>query len=741
MEAIQLSSSAPLDASPPTDTDQPFDSDLDYLQEELRWIEARCRRLGAEVALQRIELDDQPRRRRHSTEDLSPRTLLRRAREARALEDELRQALDARMAAHAASDRPALALDRLCAELRLSPLERTTLLLASAPCFSQRFEELISSVTLGDSYGSVTVESIFSFCGLSLAERIRRRSVFGGSSPLVSGDLITPTVRNRFTSAKDLLSADIEITTRAFAYLTGRTELATEFQEFSSIEEPRASFDQVVLPQHDKRRILAVIEHHDRYLDARAAWGIDDCVRYGRGTMMLFWGPPGTGKTMTAHAVAAHMGKRVLNVDIPAFLHSAEAEHFLPALFREARLQDAVLFFDECEALFASRARAGNVLMTLLLTELERFEGVAMLATNLPEMLDEALARRILVRVRFPAPDRTQRAEIWRRHLPPRTPLADDVDVERLAARFEITGGLIKNAVLSAVASAVHEAGSADTQLTQAHLERGAAEQLSQVDAEGRPVKVPEARLDDLVLTDRLRRSVERLLDTVRSRRLVLQRWRVGGPRTEQTGVAALLHGPPGTGKTLCAEALAGELNRPLRVAHAPALRSKWVGDTERNLDRLFKEARAQHAVLLLDEADTLLGRRDDAHAHPHDRSMTNVLLDLIDRYPGLVLLATNLPTDLDPAIARRLAWTLAFTRPEEPERRALWAAVLPDSAPRADDVDLDALARVPLTGAGIRTAALRAATQAASDGGPIRQMLLLQAARAVADEQVPGLG
>lgn len=728
------------DSLPPGEADQPFDTDLDYLQGELRWIEARCRRLGAEVALKRMELDDEPRRRRHHTDDLSPRMLLRRAREARALEDELRASLDQRRAAHAASDRPPLALDRLCGQLRLSPLERTTLLLAAAPCFSQRFEELIGSVTLGESFGSVTVEAIFCFCGLSMAERIRRRSVFGATGPLVAGDLITPAMRSRFISAKDLLSSDIEITNRAFAFITGRTELATEFQEFSSIEEPRASFAQVVLPERDKQRILAVVEHHDRYLEARAAWGIDDCVRYGRGTMMLFWGPPGTGKTMTAHAVAAHMGKRVLNVDIPAFVHSNEAEHFLPALFREARLQDAVLFFDECEALFASRSRTGNMLMTLLLTELERFEGVAMLATNLPEMLDEALARRILVRVRFPAPDRSQRAEIWRRHLPAVAPLAEDVDVERLAARFEITGGLIKNAVLSAVASAVHEAGSTETLLTQAHLERGAADQLSQVDAEGRPVVVPEVRLDDLVLTAAQRRSVEQLLDTVRSRRMVLQRWGVGGPLTEQTGVAALLHGPPGTGKTLCAEALAGELNRPLRVAHAPALRSKWVGDTERNLDTLFREARAQHAVLLLDEADTLLARRDAA-AHAHDRSMTNVLLDLVDRYPGLVMLATNLPTDLDPAIARRLAWVLPFVEPAAPERRRLWEAMLPETAPLADDIDLDALSRLALTGAGIRSAALRAATRAAQDGGPIRQMLLVQAARAVVEERVPGLG
>ncbi len=714
----------------------PFSSNLAYLQEELRWIEARCRRLSAEASLERLEHDAPPPRRRYSaTDELSPRMLLRRARQAQQVEEELRAALDARLAEHRASDRPQLALDQLCERCDLSPFERAVLLLTMAPCFSQSFDELIGSVTGGDVYGSVTVEAVFAFLGLSMIERIERRSMFGRGAALIGQDLVTTGMHGRMSNAKDLLTADLEITTRTFAFLTGRTELEDEMLEFSSIEEPRARLDQVVLPAADKARILSVVERHDRYKAARQAWGFDDCIRYGRGTMMLFWGPPGTGKTMTAHGVAAHMGKRVLNVDIPTFLDHAEADRFLPGLFREARLQDAVLFFDECEALFASRARRGNLLMTLLLTELERFEGVAMLATNLPQELDEALARRILVRVQFPPPDRAQREEIWRRHLPDRAPLDPDVDLRALASRFELTGGLIKNAVLTAVAAAVHEAPGDDARILHRHLEAGAGAQLSQVDAEGRPVVVPEARLDDLVLAAPQRRAVEQLLAAVRSRRLILQRWRVGGPRTEQTGVAALLHGPPGTGKTLCAEALAGELNRPLRVARAPTLLSKWVGDTERNLEDLFKAARAMRAVVLLDEADSLLGRRDAPGTSRHDQSMTNVLLDLIDQYPGLVLLATNLPEQLDPALARRLSWRIGFEPPAESERRALWGAMLPDSAPLSDDVDLDALARWPLTGAGIRSAALRAATQAAVDGGPLRQLLLVAAARDVAAE------
>ena len=704
----------------------PFESDLQYVQEELLWLEARATRIGAESALDRLE-EDKPRR-RYDSEDLSPRVLHRRSRRAAEVEVERRATLDARLAAHRASDAPPLALDVLCERCGLDDFDRTVVLLAAAPCFSASYEELFGRVTGADSMDFLSVEGVFAFHELSLAERIEQRGRFSARAPLAAQDLVTINTSHRWTGAKDLLGSELEITRRTFAFLVGRNELNEEFMEFSSVEEPRARLDQVVLDEADKGRILSVVERHQRYLEARRDWGFDDCIGYGRGTMMLFHGPSGTGKTMTAHGIAAHLGKRVLNVDIPTFLGGSEANRFLPGLFREARLQDALLFFDECEALFASRSRHNNALMTLLLTELERFEGVAVLATNLPNHLDEALARRILVRVGFRRPDRLQRAEIWRRHLPSGAPLADDLNIEELATRYELTGGLIKNAVLTAVAAAVHDGGDAP-RIRQDHLEDAAEAQLPRMDADGEPVTVPTARLRDVVLRPKARRAIDDLLSTVRHRPLVLERWSIGGPRTDAQGVAALFHGPPGTGKTLCAEALAGELNRPLRVGRAPSLLSKWVGETERNLDALFRRARAERAVLLLDEADSLVGRRGNSGTSRHDLSMTNVLLDRIERHPGLVLLATNLPDQLDPALERRLAFRIAFEPPGRDQRLEIWQRMLPKEAPVAEDLDLDSLAVLDLTGAAIRAAVLRAATRAAESGGTIDQAALTEAA------------
>lgn len=691
---------------------RPFPNDLAYLQEELRWIEARCRRLAAARVAAELDGEELPTRRRSRVdENESPRAVAARHRAALAEETRLRAEIDARLAARGATP---TALDRLCALHKLDAFERTILLLALAPAFSRGFDQHFGAIS-GDmaSLSSLTVDVTFSFAELSFAERITRRPTFAKTAPLFANDLLIFESPHRASAPEDLLTADVRLSTRTFGYLVGHNEMSGDLVDFSSIETPLVSLDQVVLAEDDKRRILSVIERHDDYLHYRKLWGFDDVIRYGRGALMLFSGPPGTGKTMTAHGIARHMGKRVLNVDIPTFVDHREADHFLPALFREARLQDAMLFFDECDSLFASR-RHGNALMNVLLTEIERFEGVAVLATNSPETLDPALDRRILVKVRFPEPDRESRLAIWKKHLPASAPLAPDVDPESLASQFEMAGGYIKNAVLTAVAEAVHAGGESPC-ITQRHLEAAAKAQVRRSTDEGEPLVHPQVRLADVFLPGDLAGKVAEIVDAARNRRVVLERWGIGSHLSYGKGVSALFYGPPGTGKTLCAEAVAGELNRPLLTATIPSLVSKWVGETEQKIDRLFRLARAQGAVLFLDEADALLAQRGSGNASRHDDSIVDTLLVSIERNDGVVLLATNLADRLDLALGRRLGWQLEFPLPEAPARAAIWRRLLPDTVPLDGPVDAERLARhYALSGGQIKNAVLRAAYRAA---------------------------
>ena len=694
----------------------PFINDLAYIQAELEWIELRAQRIAVERRLALLEDEESPQQfRRGRYDERSPRQLFGQSRRLREREDGLRTWIDA---CRASDSNTPLALDALCQRCHLDPFQRMVILLAVAPCFSQRYEALYGRITGKDLLDSLTVEVAFTFAELDFCQRVQRRSDFGSLSPLITHDLVTVELNHRFRAAKDLLSADIEINGRTLGFVLGRNELADEFLEFSSVEEPRADLDSVVLHPTVKEQILAVVDQHDIYLERRSAWGLDEVIRYGRGSMMLFYGPPGTGKTMTAHGIADHIGKRILNVDIPTFLEHAQADRFLPGLFREARFQDAVLFFDECESLFASR-RQGNQLMTLLLTELERFEGIAIFATNLPDVLDDAFARRLVLRLPFHDPDAAARTAIWQAHLPDTVPLADDVDLPILAERHELTGGYIKNAVLAAVAQSVYAGGAEE--LTMAQLDSAARQQSIRIGSPNDNIQVPSARLKDVILSEAKQRTLNELLAAARCQSTLSQRWHIGGPR-EAGGLAALLYGPPGTGKTFCAEALAGELNRPLRRVRSSTLLSKWVGDSERRLEDVFANARAEESVLLIDEADSLLFRRGQGDSR-HDRSLVNLLLDLIERHKGLVLLASNHAADLDQALERRLGYCIGFEQPGARERVLIWQQCLPVSEYVDAQIDMESIAkRYSLSGADIKRIAMAAGVRAYSEDRPIHQ-------------------
>ena len=706
-----------------------YDNDLAYLQAELQWIETRCKRISTQSRLNRQASGEKGSRPRWELDkDVPAARLERLLATLTSSERRMRTTIDARLEAHRSGSAPPLSLESLCETYQLDDFERVLLLLAAAPCFSRSFEDLYDKLDSEQLSASLTVEVAYAFLEVPFTDRIERRSTFAPRGKLVSNDLLSVEMGTRYHSPKDLLLADIEISSRTFSFMIGQNDISEEFLEFSSVQNPMARLDQVVLADPEKQRILSVVERHDQYLTCRKEWGFDDVIQYGRGVLMLFHGKPGTGKTMTAHGVAATMGKRILNVDIPTFAEHREADRFLPSLFREARLQDAVLFFDECEVLFASRM-TGNTLMTLLLSELERFEGVAILATNIPQVLDEALDRRILVKVRFPEPDRQARLEIWRKHLPSTAPLSNDIDLDKLADRYELTGGYIKNAVLTAVAEAVHGNGETPS-ITMAHLDAAARAQIQRPREEDDDLARPVVRLEDVVLEPSTRTQVVELLAASRNRRTVLDRWGIGAHLTYGKGVSALLFGGPGTGKTLCAEAVAGELGRPLLTAAVPALVSKWVGETEKNLEYLFKRARSQDAVLFLDEADSLLMERGEGRASRHDDSAVNVLLKLIERHTGVVLLATNLHECLDRALGRRLTYQIHFSFPGAAARTAIWRRLLPATVPLREELDLIRLGRrFGISGGRIKNAVFKAAFRAANADTCVTQRLLEEAA------------
>ena len=230
----------------------------------------------------------------------------------------------------------------------------------------------------------------------------------------------------------------------------------------------------------------------------------------------------------------------------------------------------------------------------------------------------------------------------------------------------------------------------------------------------------PDIGWEDLVLPERPLGLLRSLAAFLHHRDLVLDEWGFGRRAGRAQGLVAMFAGDSGTGKTLAARVLANELGLELFRIDLATVVSKWLGETEKNLDRVFAAAQGANAVLFFDEADAVFGRRSDVQ-DSHDRYanlQTAYLLQRMERHDGPVVLATNMRGNIDDAFLRRMDAVVEFPFPTAEFRLRLWELLLPDEAPRGADVDLHFLAeRFELSGGGIRNAAIAGAVLAAQDG------------------------
>jgi SpoVK/Ycf46/Vps4 family AAA+-type ATPase len=233
----------------------------------------------------------------------------------------------------------------------------------------------------------------------------------------------------------------------------------------------------------------------------------------------------------------------------------------------------------------------------------------------------------------------------------------------------------------------------------------------------------PQRSLTDVVLPPSTRRSLEQALSQVRSHSLIFERWGLGERHATGLGLAFNFAGPPGTGKTLCAEAIARALGRKLLAVRYAEVESMWAGETPKNVAAVFRAAAEQGAVLFFDEADAIASRRSTGTAQGYQReanTVVNVLLKELEVFNGVVIFATNLAVNFDPAFERRIRAHVLFEPPGPEERTQIWKLQIhPLKTPLAEDVDFTVLAeRYAITGGDIKNAVIKAAAAAAMEPG-----------------------
>jgi hypothetical protein len=393
----------------------------------------------------------------------------------------------------------------------------------------------------------------------------------------------------------------------------------------------------------------------------------------------------------------------------------AELEAFMRLWEREAALGSSALFID-CDSLDNPDGLRETALDRLI----ETARGALLVGSR-----ERRTTRRPAVAFDIHKPSASEQRQVWRNALGV-TGAQLNGAVDALVAQFNLSAPAIQATCAEAMTAAdpSHDLGQSLWHACRVQA-RARLDDLAQR-------LEPAAHGNDLVLPRAQRQLLQEISVHVRQRTIVYETWGFAAKGSRGLGISALFAGPSGTGKTMAAEVLAGELDLDLYRIDLSQVVSKYIGETEKNLRRVFDAAETGGAILLFDEADALFGKRSEVK-DSHDRYANievSYLLQRMEAYRGLAILTTNLKESLDTAFLRRIRFAVPFPFPDAAQRAEIWQRIFPAQTP-TESLKLDKLARLNVTGGNIRNIALYASFLAAEEGEPVHMRHLLRAARA----------
>ncbi|MGB7537781.1 MAG: ATP-binding protein [Anaerolineales bacterium] len=432
-------------------------------------------------------------------------------------------------------------------------------------------------------------------------------------------------------------------------------------------------------------------------------------------------GPSGIGKQGVAGAVCESIGLHLSGLDfnrLPA--PGAERQEMLRLLEREAALMQFGVYLDAMEA--DPSDKAATVLLDEVIEHLEIFLVVG--------SLERWHSRRETLAVRVPKPDAGAKHALWQAALAGVRHTLDG-QIDAVVEQFDFGPQAILQAVAAAQALARMRAPEDGAGIDAEDLWQACRDQAGRRLDELVQRITPCYAWEDIVLPDDVSRLLREIAAQVALRHKVYEEWEFGAKLSRGRGISALFSGPSGTGKTMAAEILARHLRLDLYRIDLAGVVSKYIGETEKNLKKVFDAAEQSGAILFFDEADSVFGKRTEVK-DSHDRYANievNYLLQRMEDYRGLAILATNRKSALDGAFLRRLRFLVDFPFPDAADRKRIWRKAFPSKA-AVSGLDYDALAKMDITGGNIRNIALNAAFLAADEGAPIGMGHVMHAAR-----------
>jgi AAA+ superfamily predicted ATPase len=580
----------------------------------------------------------------------------------------------------------------------LSAIEIDALLLALLPEFDRRYERLYAYLQDDVTQKRPTVDLILNLLTAEPAQKLRLRAFFNEASRLRRERLLL-TFAQTGINEPPLLSNFVRPAPSVTSLLFGDAQLDPALAEMATLEQVDAPIAITGLPEQ---------------LFAMAA----------AQPFFALIGRKEAGQTTAARALAQRSNAPLLTFNLA--LAENQSVELTRLAVRDARLFGAVLLVNGWDATLDD-GQPDKRLLDLLLAHsgcvIVTGEKLWQATGERGSVAHATVTDRPIFTLQLDVPDFQTRYALWQHHL------GDDVVSAQVANHFRF----LPDQIAAAASTARDLARWENRSLHEDHLAAASRLHSNQKLGELATKIIPRYSWDDIVLPPEPLAMLHELVNTVEQRPQVYEEWGFGRKMSLGRGSNALFAGESGTGKTMAADIIAHELGLDLYKIDLSSVVSKYIGETEKNLGKIFQEAETSNAVLFFDEADALFGKRSEVK-DSHDRYANievGYLLQRMETFDGVVILATNLRANLDDAFIRRLHFIIEFPFPEPDDRLRIWRVNLPPKTPLADDVDFELLAhRFRLSGGTIRNVLLAAAFLAARAGQPLAMGHLLHAIR-----------
>ncbi len=598
----------------------------------------------------------------------------------------------------------ALRLQQLVRVFELDDFEQDALLICLAPTLDLRYEQIYGYLQndIGKKQPRVSL-LLELLCGPNL-HHLSRLGVFADNAPLIEHQLLTY-VPVSGGPQPQLLAQPLTVDKTIVSWLLGKYRPNAEFIPHMHLEHP-------------------IVDEENQILAGLVEASINHAVTITH-PLLIFHGADQAAQQAAARLLAARLGQPLLVVDLANLLaQGKDVQQILRLVLRDARLNCAAAYFQGWDACMQEQNVPGHILR-----QLYAHPGTIVMAGRLFWQPQGVERDRTVLTVEFSLPDYAQRKELWVHYLQSFDAMGVDVDPIELAGRFTLGTAQIRDAVVAARDLAVQRGAALQQKDFYVGARLHSSGQLSDL---ARKI-TPRYDWDDIILPADQLQILRELVAMVRGRSKVLEEWGLGKKLASSAAVTVLFAGPPGTGKTMAAEVIAKDLALDLYKIDLSSLVSKYIGETEKNLERVFSEAQSSNAILFFDEADAIFGKRSGVK-DARDRYANieiSYLLQRMEIYDGVTILATNLRSNLDEAFMRRIQFAVDIPFPDEKDRARIWSTLFPEHVPHASDINLDEMAhRFKLAGGNIRNIIVNAAYMAAADGGVITMQHLLHSTR-----------